>query len=66
MINRLRALADPIDQQILDEAFSYESSLDCEFACCHSALDIEAGKCTTKPEDIPIVKLLAGKYGVPE
>ena len=66
MIKRLREIADLVDQQILDEAFSYESGIDGEFACCHSALDIEAGKCATRPEEIPIVKLLADKYGVSE
>lgn len=66
MIKRLREVADSVDQQILDEAFSYEAGIDGEFGCCHSAEMIEAGKCTTKPHDIPIVKILAGKYGVTE
>lgn len=58
----LRTVADPIDQELLSAVFDYESGIDGEFACCHTAGEIERGKCTTRPDDVYGVRWIALRY----
>ncbi len=57
----VRTVADPIDQQILNEVFRYEQMIDGEWACCHSAEEIEAGECDS-PDGLETLRLVASRY----
>ena len=61
LITWLRNVADPIDQQILNEVFRYEQMIDGEWSCCHSAEKIEAGECDS-PDKLEAVRLVASRY----
>lgn len=50
-------------RRILDEILAYESKIDGEWGCCHSAEGIAAGQCPDiRPDDIHAVRLLALPY----
>jgi len=62
LIAWLREVADPIDPTLLDDILDYESGIDGEFACCHTAGEIEQGKCTTRADDIRAVRTVGTRY----
>ena len=67
LIKELRKVADQIDQGLLDCILDYEAMIDGEFACSHSAKDIEAGKCRdTQPDEIGGVQIIARRYSLGE
>lgn len=44
-------------------AFRHAAKIDGEWGCCHSAEQIEAGRCKdTKPDDLELLQLLALPY----
>lgn len=56
-------IAANINRQVLDEIFRYESVIDNEFACCHSANEIRVGQCQATPvNEITALQLWASAY----
>jgi hypothetical protein len=48
---------------LIDVIFRYESKIDNEWGCCHSAADIEAGACPVSlPREIEALLILARAY----
>ena len=63
LIRKLREVADPLDQELLDVVLGYEATIDGEWGCCHSAEAIEAGRCE-EPDKIQAVQIIAKRYGL--
>jgi hypothetical protein len=59
-----RVLAEvEVKRRMLDTILAYEAVIDGEWACCHSAQQIGAGKCPeSDPNEINAVRLLALPY----
>ena len=52
-------------EKLIDVIFQYEAQIDGEWGCCHSADEIEAGKCRdTQPGGVEAIRLLAAGLGV--
>ena len=63
IVEWLRAQGDPVTIDLVAEILAYESGVDGEFACCHTAEEIGSGQCRgTKPSEIRGLQLLALRH----
>lgn len=62
IVEFLREYGDERVRALTDVILHYEATIDSEWGCCHQPEEIASGQCSTSPEDIRGLKILAAPH----